>query len=784
MGAVEISPQALVVAATLAGLWLALALWLSVQGMRRTLAAQEITGRAERAVALIEAGPALPAVVRRDLRIEASDRLFSLLGLDRPLGTLLALAGDGAGLADEDVEQLAARVREAAATGGRFDLPLAARGTDRKLLVRGGPAPSPWRAGSVLLWFSDVTEAEAAKDAAAADAARCEEALDALSALIEAAPFPVWLRGPDLKLALVNSAYVSAVEAPSAVAVTASGAELFDEDPAATATHAAKVREGGEPVVRHLPATIAGQRRMMRVVEVPIGPAGVAGYSFDVEDREEARAALERFANAQRGMLDRLSAGVAQFAADRSLVFFNQPFGRLFELRSAFLADQPEFERVIDAMREGGKLPEVRDYPEWKRERRGWFTSGLDADEEDWLLPGGRHLRVVAQPMPDGGLLLIFEDRTEQIQLASSRDTLLRVRTATFDNLFEAVGVFASDGRLHLWNNRFREIWQLDEALLAERPRIDTLVPFIAERLKTAGRARLLRDLVRSATIERKQRSGRVVFADDRSFEFAAVPLPDGNALFTMLDVTDSRRIEAALRDRNEALEEADRLKTAFVSNISYELRTPLTSIAGFAEMLAGGYGGKLNAAAKDYVDAILQSVERLGALIDDVLDLTQQEATGSQLAKEEVDVAALCEELSESLEALAQDKRITLALEILPSAGSVVGDRRRLRKALDYVLRNALAVTPEGGEVGLHAWGSAEHVRLAISDQGGGYTADGHLTSVVRFHPAPGDNNPSALGLGMPLARQFVEAHGGKIEFRSEQGRGTIVTVQLPRSR
>src|SRR3546814_20810914 len=92
-------------------------------------------------------------------------------------------------------------------------------------------------------------------------------------------------------------------------------------------------------------------------------------------------------------------------------------------------------------MREQGNLPEVRDFPTWKEERRGWFTSDRAADEEDWLLPGGKHLRVVAQPLPDGGLLPIFEDRPEQIQLASARDTLLRVRTATFDHLFEAIGV-------------------------------------------------------------------------------------------------------------------------------------------------------------------------------------------------------------------------------------------------------------------------------------------------------------------------------------------------------
>ena len=125
---------------------------------------------------------------------------------------------------------------------------------------------------------------------------------------------------------------------------------------------------------------------------------------------------------------------------------------------------------------------------------------------------------------------------------------LLRVRTATFDNLFEAVGVFASDGRLNLWNNRFKELWGLDEEQLATHPRVDTLTPLLAPKLKRASHAGLVRELVRSATTERKQRTGRVSLVDGREFEFAAVPLPDGNALFTMLDITDSRKVEAALR--------------------------------------------------------------------------------------------------------------------------------------------------------------------------------------------------------------------------------------------
>jgi signal transduction histidine kinase len=519
------------------------------------------------------------------------------------------------------------------------------------------------------------------------------------------------------------------------------------------------------------------------VVEVPLGDAGVAGYAIDVEDREQARADLERFVRAQRDMLDRLSAGVAQFGRDRHLIFSNQPFTRLFELRPDFLADAPEFNRVLDAMRETGNLPEVRDYPDWKNERGRWFTSGLAAVEEDWLLPQGKHLRVVAQPLPDGGVLLIFEDRTEQIQLASARDTLLRVRTATFDNLFEAVGVFASDGRLHLWNNRFRALWEFEEEQLAAHPRVDALVPHIAGKLKNPAHAGLVRELVRSATVERKQRGGRVSLLDGQEFEFAAVPLPDGNALFTMLDVTSSRMVESALRERNEALEEADRLKTAFVSNMSYELRTPLTSIGGFAEMLAGGYAGELTPTAWDYVNAILESVVRLSALIDNVLDLTQSDSGSLLLAEEQIDLADLCSDVAGGLGLVAGQGEPEFAADLDPSLGTVTGDRRRLGQAIGNLLRNALQYTPSGGRVLLHGIGDEAGAAITISDNGPGITPGDQARLFDRFHrmAAPGGRS-EAVGLGLPLARQFVEAHGGAIELHSEVGEGTTVTIRLPR--
>jgi signal transduction histidine kinase len=782
----SLSPQAAAALGLAAAVWLALALWATLRAAGRSRSAARERARIAEAEALVAAAPAIPAIVTRDGHLDASTRLRDMLGMPDLPQSLAALTGADAGLREEDAAALADDVKASSASAAPFSRSVSLQGSSRLLRISGGPAPPPFASGSVLLWFADATAAEEQTGALRSEVARLTAALDALSSLIEAAPFPMWHRGPDLRLAMVNSAYVAAVEADNAMAVIKAGIELVDEsDGRSPLSQAAAVREKGEAVARTVPATIAGERRMVRVVEVPLGEAGVAGYAIDVEDLEQAHSELARFVRAQRDMLDRLSAGVAQFGRDRSLIFFNQPFARLFSLRADFLADRPEFNRLLDSMREAGNLPEVRDYPDWKREKGRWFTSGLSADEEDWLLPGGKHLRVVGQPLPDGGLLLIFEDRTEQIQLASARDTLLRVRTATFDNLFEAVGVFASDGRLHLWNNRFRETWQFEEEQLAAHPRVDALTPLIAKKLKNPNHAGVIRELVRSATVERKQRTGHVSFTDGRDFEFAAVPLPDGNALFTMLDVTDSRMIEAALRERNEALEDADRLKTAFVSNMSYELRTPLTSIGGFAEMLAGGYAGELPPTAVDYVRAILESVGRLGILIDNVLDLTQSDMGSLLLADDEVDLEALCREAAQEAERRGAEKSVELAVELDPSLGSIRGDPRRLRQALDNILANAFAYTPAGGRVLLHGAADGEAAVIVVSDSGPGIAAADQTRVFDRFYRTMvgGEGRGEALGLGLPLARQFVEAHGGSIALQSELGVGTTVTIRLPRT-
>jgi signal transduction histidine kinase/PAS domain-containing protein len=765
-------------------LWVLVAAAISIIAARRFRLAEEVLGAARSSAALLEANPSRPLLVRPDNRIEIDAQLARDLGLSSQPRHLADLSGNNHGIAAEDLEALTTVVEAARVTAGRVSRKVHSNGSPRIFEVRGGLAPgeSP---GTLLLWFFDTSASEEDRAKLALRLRQTEGALDSLTHLIEAAPFPMWYRGPDLKLGLVNSAFVNAVEGRDAAEVIGRGAELIDAagEYSALAT-ARKAQESQRIVSRMQPAIIRGERRMLRIVNVPLSTGAVAGFAIDVQDLEDAQTELARNIESQRELADRMTAGTAQFDSEKSLTFFNRPFAAMAQLDPDWLAETPEFDRVIERMRDNQRLPEVRDFPVWKEERRAWFTSTEEVIEEEWMLPGGDHLRVVAQPLPDGGLRLILEDRTEQLRLASARDTLLRVRAATFDNLYEAISVFASDGRLYLWNRRFSEDWELDEDWLTEHPRVDELVPAMARKLVNPTAAAQIREMVRQTTNERQSATGRISMTDGRHFQFAAVPLPDGNALFTMVDVTDSTRIEAALRERATALEEADRVKTDFVANMSYELRTPLTSIGGFSEMLAAGYAGKLTPKAADYIAAILEAVGRLSKLVDDVLDLTTGDTRPVALEIERVDIAGLCRTAVERARQQASEKAQKVDSEIDVSAGHVFGDVRRIRESIEHVLENAIAYTDRKGRIQLKAGGDEENAVIRISDNGSGIAKEDIPRVFNRFDRVQeaGVRGEAALGLGLPLTRQFIEAHGGTVALESKKGKGTTVTLSIPR--
>ncbi len=780
-----ISNGSMLIIALVFAAWTAAAIWALTSGLTMRRSAGTARRQLRRLTRLIESGPAIPLIVRSDSRIEGPERVARWLGLDKLPPYLGELAQDGRGLPRETLDALSLQITTTQKSGAPFETAVTALGSGRRLRIEGRLAdPQTIAAGAVLLWLFDATDSETRMAALADAEAEARRAFDALSGLIEAAPLPMWFRQEDLSLLLVNSAYVRAVGGDDAAHVVQAGQELVETvDGLTPVAVAARAMESSTVSRRTVTTTIAGSRRAMEIVDLPIKGRGVAGYAIDVHDLIVARQATDKFRDAQRDMLDNLSAGVAQFDAQRQLIFVNQPFVRMFALKPQWLQDGLEFERLIDRMREAGRVPEVRDFPAWREEKREWFQSAAPS-EEIWLIADGTHLRAIAQPTPDNGLLLIFEDRTEQVQLASARDTLLRVRTATFNNLFEALAVFTSDGRLHLWNTRFGTVWDMDEAVLAAHPRADELLKAIAPRLKRPAQISALREVIRAATLDRVQRAGQLVMHDGRVFDFVGIPLPDSSALFTMIDVSDAKRMEDALRERNEALIEADAIKTRFLANMSYEFRTPLTSIGGFAELLASGVAGPLSDQGQDYAKAIIDSVERLSAQINMVLDLSQSQAGTLPMKREATDIAMLLTDVAKGAAGLAGGRNIALELDIKGEPGVAQVDRARFSQAVSAVVDNALRYTHEGGRVLLLGDRHRGKLRIVVSDNGPGLDARAQaraLDGVLQADGAGGKPLQKRSGLGLPLAKNLIEAHGGRMELVSEPGAGTIVTIALP---
>jgi len=785
----DVSPLSLVMIALVLAAWAVGAGVVVLRANRSARRAKAMRTSLKRMQALLDVAPALPLLVRVDGRIEAPDKLARMLGLaamPKYLSELVAPAGNprAGGLAQGQIDQLWGKIQTTQKSAAPFRMAINLRGSQRSLALYGtlaDPQVSP--GGAALVWVFDFTESHAEMARLRAAAARATGDFAALVGLIEAAPMPMWFRAADLTLQLVNQAYVDAVGAISAAEVVQGQIELLEPEdgrsPADIARASLQAQDKSERIVA---ATIHGERRTLRVSDLPLGQEGVAGYAIDIEEQQQVAREFRAFRDAQRALLDQLSVGVALFDADERLTFANRPFRRLFSLTEEAIEAHTPFDRFLAEARERGRTPEVRDFPEWRRERGGWF--GMQGVlEEAWPLPGGTHLRVVAQPMPDGGLVLIAEDRTESLALSAVRDTLLRTRTATLDSLFEALAIFAPDGSVQLWNRSFAGTWGLTTELLDQHPSADELLSAIGLNLVRPEEASLIGAAVRAATLDRREKEGRVDLADGRTLRFAGIPLPDGNGLLTVLDITASQKAEQALRERAEALEEADAVKAKFLANMSYEFRTPLTTIGGYAELLKSGVAADPQAAG-EYVDAILSAVERLTEQVENVLDLSQSEAGLLPIRKERLDVleflTMLVREREQAIIAAG------LSLDLKGRRGRIVeADPRQMGRALGNLLDNAVAGTPEGGRIVIEirkgSEGADYGIEISITDNGRGMSAQELARASGGVRPG-GEGAPERrTGLGIPLARQLIAAHEGTLEIVSRKGAGTTATIRLP---
>ena len=624
-----------------------------------------------------------------------------------------------------------------------------------------------------VLWLSDVTDSLIARrdEEKTVDGLRQER--QRLQMALENLGQPVWLRDADAKLVWGNAAYRALfADNGATLAELVPGGSILARQALAAA--------GSQQVSRH--RVIQGSRRLLQITEIPLGPdEGTVGMALDQTGIEELRSELARHIASHGKVLEALGSAIAIFGSDSRIQFYNAAFVDLMRLEEAWLAKKPTLGEVLEALREVRRLPETANFPIYKRQQLDMFTGLIEAKEDLLHLPDGTTLRRVIAPHPMGGLLFNMEDVTSRLALETSYNTLMAVQRETLNNLAEGVIVVGGDGRIRLWNPAYARIWRLEEAALAGAPHITDLIESMRVFYDQGGNWESLRDELLANALDRTARTGRLRRGDGTVIEYATVPLPDGAVLNSFLDVSDSVRVEHALRERNAALEAADRLKSEFLANVSYQLRTPLNAIMGFAEILEQKYFGPLNDKQGDHVESILEAGRGLLALIDDILDLATIEAGYMVLDRKAVDLSRLLQTVYDRTRDWAGKQSLHLVLQAEPDLGAAMLDETRIKQALISLISNAIKYSLPGGRIEISAMRRGDSIELTVADTGVGIPEEDQQRVFDSFVRANPQMRQDGVGLGLSLVNRFVELHGGRIELESRAGSGTRISLILP---
>jgi len=593
------------------------------------------------------------------------------------------------------------------------------------------------------------------------------------AAFTDARATPAWIAAADGSPVWVNRAWLQAVGAASLDEAAARGAS-FDKAADVLASEAANLGQARE-ALRWV--TLGGRRRAFHVAAKPLEGGGVGVWTDDVTDAEEMREQLKRQGEANDETLNHIADAVAIFSRAKQLIFYNTAFAELWSLEPAWLSERPTHSEVLDRLRQRRRLPETADYGKWKAGELDRYER-LDAAPDDlWSLPDGRTLRVVRQPHPMGGLLLLYSDITDELKLKSQYNAQIQVQQATLDKLNDAVAVFGSDGRLRLHNEAFERFWNVTPTQLDLAGDFEGVVELCVPRLHDLQFWRELKGRVADPDPgARAPMTGETKTADSRIVRYQSRPLPDGATLIAFTDVTDTRRLESALAARSNALADAERLKRDFVGNVSYELRTPLTTIIGYSELLERS-GENLSERGRGHASAVRAAATQLARSIDDVLDMAQIDADEMALDLEDVHVAELLRDTAARWEADAKAATVTIVVEHKADIGVIRGDAKRLGQILNHLVENAMRQTPPGGRVTISARRALGEIQLQVADTGRGipFHVQAHIFDrfVGRERGGP--------GLGLALVKALTDLHGGWVALESEPGAGATFTCHLP---
>ncbi|AGA65353.1 putative sensor protein [Liberibacter crescens BT-1] len=605
---------------------------------------------------------------------------------------------------------------------------------------------------------------------------KLKDHISIFKSLFNVLDFPIWQYNQYGQLVWVNNNYTKSVKAANFKQVITENRSFLNEE---TLKRIQESSILGLPFHDKISITDDKSQKLYHIISI-FEPQGSSGIAIDISKTDELYRELSRSHESHIKTLNHISIPIAIFDNEYHLRFYNQSFVDLWQIDIKLLEAKPTNDELLELLRSTNKLPEQLNWKLWKEKALSIYKS-LEIFKDTWHLPNGQTLCVTSAPHLQGGAILMFENQTAQVDLQTKYNTLVKVQGETIDHLSEGVAVFGPDGRIKLSNPTFRLLWGITEEQVCSGTHISSIVLTCSKYYNKPDGWKLFAAIITSFEDERKALKGKLELLSGLVLEYSVIPLPNAQTILTFVNVTDSVRAERALTEKNEALRKADEIKNDFVQHVSYELRSPLTNIIGFTDLLKTPAVGNLNSRQSEYIDYISTSSSLLLTLVNDILDLATVDAGIMQLNYIEIALDDLLDDIATRISDKIHKSDLTLEIIAQNSLGSIIADQQRLTQIFMKLLGNAANFAPKGSIITLKASRDGNNFVFSITDTGPGISEDMLKTVFNRFASGSHHGKRGGAGLGLSIVESFVNLHNGKVFIESSANKGTTVTCCIP---
>ncbi|MBN9542613.1 MAG: PAS-domain containing protein [Alphaproteobacteria bacterium] len=574
--------------------------------------------------------------------------------------------------------------------------------------------------------------------------------LESILMLLNNINIPIWLRDENHKIRYYNQGYKKLSDAKE----KSDFSYMLAQD----------AKENNIEMSENMNFNISGERKIYEIRELAMSNNNLSiGYGLDATKIEQLKNEIKQHNRALSDFISSSSNAMALFSSDMKLQMWNFSYVKMWDLDEKFMESNPTYPEVLDVLRQKRKLPDHINFADFKRSRINLFKSLTTIHNEFMYLSEGKTIRLIITPHALGGLLFACEDMTDKLVLERSYNTLIAVQDATLNTMHEAVCVIGSNGKLKLHNVVFAKLWKLSNEYLESKPHSNDILKRTEDQFLHAQDFQNFKAAFLGIYEKRSMITQRFEMKSGTIVERYISSLPDGSILVSDLDVTDSALVERSLREKNEALLATDKIKTTFLSNISYHLRSPLTSILGFSEMLYNGILGDLTTEQKEYLNYIKSSSEDLKMLIDDIIELAVLDSGEVKLERSEIELSSLLKNTILSI----QGKELSANIKFeFANKNKVIfyADEFRLKQAIYNIGMLILSLSPQNSVINVTIKQMETYIdiifitNIRMSD-------NQFMALFDRFNLNLSDSgNEKLKTMNLNVVKKIIEMHDGQI--------------------